>query len=92
MGGAPITVVCYRNGVDSYGTWITDRTVLERVRALAHEGGEQLVGDVIWNRSEPWTARVTDAWPAVDTFSVSLCLDADYTPPSQRAARTRKKK
>ncbi len=91
MGGAPVTVVCYRNGVDSYGTWVTDRTVLERVRALAHEGGERLVGDVIWNASEPWTRRLTEAWPAVDTFAVSLCLDRDYTPPaapvSQRAPR-----
>lgn len=75
MGGAPILVTCYRNGIDSYGTWITDATALTRVRALAAEGGESLVADVIWHEREPWTKRITSAWPAVDTFNVSLAPD-----------------
>jgi hypothetical protein len=95
MSGAPITVVCYRNGVDSYGRWISDRTTLERVRALADEGGKNLVEDVIWYNREPWTRAVTDAWPAVDTFQVSLALDTDGIPPAPTPtspARKRKKK
>jgi hypothetical protein len=52
MSGAPIVVTCYRNGVDSYGTWLTDRTMLDRIRALAREGGKNLVADVIWHGRE----------------------------------------
>lgn len=81
MSGAPITVVCYRNGIDSYGRWITDPTALTRVRELAAEGGQSLVEDVIWYEKEPWTKAITAAWPAVDSFGVSLCLDADRPPP-----------
>ena len=90
MGGAPILVTCYRNGIDSYGTWITDATALTRVRALAAEGGESLVADVIWHEREPWTKRITSTWPAVDTFNVSLALDTDYARPVDPPKRPRK--
>lgn len=89
MGGAPILVTCYRNGIDSYGTWITDATALTRVRALAAEGGERLVADVIWYEREPWTKLVTSAWPAVDTFNVSLALDTDRPTAAASKPRTR---
>ena len=86
MSGAPIVVTCYRNGIDSYGTWVTDATAMRRVRELAAEGGAALVGDVIWYEREPWTKSITSAWPAVDTFDVSLALDIDRTPPSAEPA------
>lgn len=89
MSGAPIVVTCYRNGIDSHGTWITDATALARVRALAAEGGEALVGDVIWYEREPWTKAVTSAWPAVDSFNVSLALDTDRAPPDAAPAARR---
>ena len=94
MGGAPILVTCYRNGIDSYGTWITDATALTRVRALAAEGGESLVADVIWHEREPWTKRITSTWPAVDTFNVSLALDTDRptaSPPKPRPRGTKRR-
>lgn len=92
MSGAPILVTCYRNGVDSYGTWLTDPTMLTRIRALAHEGGKNLVADVIWYSREPWTKLVTDTWPAVDTFDVSLELDRDFVVPAPPAKPKRKKR
>jgi hypothetical protein len=96
MSGAPITVICYRNGIDSYGRWITDPTALTRVRELAAEGGRGLVEDVIWYEKEPWTKAVTQAWPAVDSFNVSLELDADRpSPPAtalKRAAPSKRKR
>lgn len=91
MSGAPIVVTCYRNGVDSYGTWLTDRTMLDRIRALAREGGKNLVADVIWHNREPWTKLVTDAWCAVDTFDVSLDLDHDRPPPAAPPAKATRK-
>ena len=87
MSGAPITVTCYRNGIDSYGTWVTDPTAMARVRALAAEGGERLVGDVIWYEREPWTKALTAPWPAVDTFHVTLALDADGVAPRAAAPK-----
>jgi hypothetical protein len=93
MSGAPITVVCYRNGIDGYHSWITDRAALDRVRALVAEGGVKLVEDVIWNEREPWTKKITSGWPAVDSFNVVLALDEDYAPPvTSAAARPAKKK
>lgn len=93
MSGAPITVVCYRNGIDTYCGWLTDRAVLDRVRVLAAEGGRDLVEDTIWYNREPWTKRITDHWPAVDSFRVVLALDRDFEPPAPLpAAAPRKKK
>lgn len=93
MSGAPITVFCYRNGIENYGgQWITDRAALDRVRALAAEGGVRLVEDTIWYVREPWAKRISDAWPAVDSFSVVLLLDQDYEPPAKPAERARPKK
>jgi hypothetical protein len=96
MSGAPIVVHCYRNGVDSYGTWITDPAILGRIRNLAREGGKSLVADVIWYHREPWTKQVTDAWCAVDSFDVSLDLDHDrpepLPPPETASPRKRKKR
>jgi len=93
MSGAPIVVTCYRNGIDSYGTWVTDATAMRRVRELAAEGGAALVGDVIWYEREPWTKSVTSAWPAVDSFDVSLALDTDRaTPGAETAARKKPRK
>ncbi|MDO9020701.1 MAG: hypothetical protein Q8S73_16025 [Deltaproteobacteria bacterium] len=92
MSGAPILVTCYRNGVNSYGTWLTNPTMLDRIRALAREGGKDLVADVIWNNREPWTKPITDAWPAVDTFDVSLELDRDRPEPVAPAKSRRKKR
>lgn len=95
MSGAPILVTCYRNGIDSYGTWVTDATAMTRVRALAAEGGSRLVGDVIWNALEPWTKAITASWPAVDTFDVALALDTDAPRPeteSPKAARRAKRR
>ncbi|TAK18179.1 MAG: hypothetical protein EPO40_38080 [Myxococcaceae bacterium] len=92
MSGAPIVVLCYRNGVSSYGTWLTDPTMLDRIRTLAHEGGKSLVADVIWYNREPWTKAITDAWAAVDTFDVSLALDRDRPEPVAPAKALRKKR
>lgn len=92
MSGAPILVTCYRNGVDSYGTWLADPTMLTRIRALAREGGKNLVADVIWFNREPWTKRVTDTWPAVDTFDVSLELDRDFVAPTATPAKAKRRK
>jgi hypothetical protein len=95
MSGAPILVTCYRNGIDSYGTWVTDATAMTRVRALAAEGGSRLVGDVIWDAREPWTKAVTASWPAVDTFHVVLALDTDAPRPENappKAARGAKRR
>lgn len=85
MSGAPITVVCYRNGIDGYHHWITDRAVLDRVRVLVAEGGVKLVEDVIWYEREPWTKKITSGWPAVDSFNVVLALDEDYVPATSSA-------
>ena len=92
MGGAPITVCCYRDGIESYGRWIVDPVALTRVRALAAEGGVSCVEDVIWHNLEPWTKAVTDAWPAVDSFRVVLHLDSDVAPASAPPAPKRKAK
>jgi sugar phosphate isomerase/epimerase len=90
MSGAPIVVTCYRNGIDSHGTWVTDATAMTRVRALAAEGGKALVADVIWYEREPWTMAVTSAWPAVDSFDVALALDTDHTPPGGETVARKK--
>lgn len=90
MGGAPIVVTCYRNGIESYGDWITDATALTRVRELAAEGGERLVGDTIWDEREPWAKLITKGWPAVDTFFVDLCLDRDRPAPVSSEKKPRK--
>lgn len=51
--------------------------------------------NVIWHNLEPWTKAITDAWPAVDSFCVSLCLDSDgapapaQPPPKRKAKRKR---
>lgn len=92
MSGAPTVVTCYRNGVDSYGTWITDPAILGRIRSLAREGGKSLVADVIWYSREPWTKQVTDAWCAVDSFDVALELDHDRPEPAPPPATTSRKK
>ncbi len=85
MSGAPIVVTCYRNGIWSYGAWITHATALQRVRELAAEGGSGLVADVIWYQREPWTKPIVDAWPAVDSFDVALALDEDRPLPDPDA-------
>lgn len=87
MSGAPITVFCYRNGIDTYGGWLTDPAVLDRVRILAAEGGRALVEDTIWYNREPWTRQITDHWPAVDSFRVALLLDQDNDAPPSVAAK-----
>ena len=90
MSGAPIVVTCYRNGIDSYGTWVTDATAMTRIRALAAEGGAKLVGDVIWYEREPWTKAITNSWPAVDSFDVALALDTDCERPAAAPAARKK--
>jgi len=92
MSGAPILVTCYRNGVSSYGAWLTDPVMLDRIRALAREGGNRLVADVIWDRREPWTKAVTDPWPAVDSFDVALDLDHDGPAPVAAPPKPKRKK
>lgn len=103
MGGAPIVASCCREGremgssqyasvLPSHRTApVTDATALIRVRELAAEGGERLVGDTIGDEREPWTKRITKGGPAVDTSHVDHSLDRDRPAPasSEKKPRTR---
>ena len=78
MGGAPILVILYRNGIFvrfARPQWFTNPTLLQKAYAL--KKGE--LGNQIWN-CHPDYKEITDAMPAVDTFEYREQRNEDYVP------------
>ncbi len=91
MSGAPIVVVFYKNGIMSYCTWISSKSILKRAKEIVEEGGKKLLEDVIWYEREPWTKKITACWAAVDSFEVALAFDENCNHPYAQKKKTAKK-
>jgi hypothetical protein len=82
MGGAPVLVTVYRNGIHMRNTcrsWIDDAEVLAKCHEILRSGGVDALANKLWAYDAEFS-EICKAFPAVDTLDVDDKSGEDYTP------------
>jgi hypothetical protein len=84
MGGAPVQVTVFRNGIlvgigACSRTFLTDATMLERCHQVIRTAGVKELENRLWGY-DPEFKPICDAFPAIDTLDVDDKSNEDYAP------------